>query len=240
MTSAEARILELYRVFNARDFDGFFDMLAPEVDWTNDTDDTRLIGKEALRAYIHDETGVVRAEYAPIKVQTLGDGRVTVLAQQVILSTVDGTAWSDIRVRHTFQIENGLVTRMDSERNPSEADGDPEPLLTALYDAVERREVEAVMALFHPDARVIDNLEHAALSGLDDIRAYYLRLFSTIQVASALISTRRLADDSIEASVHVSVRGADGGFWWEGPVTITYRLQDGLILGTVVTKAPES
>lgn len=240
MTPAEARVLELYRAFNGRDFDGFFSMLSPRVDWTNDTDDSRLIGKDALRAYILDETAQVRAEFAPIHVHTLDNGGVSALVQQTILSTADGSVWSDTRVRHTFRFEDDLLARMDSERDLRAAAPNVEPLLTSLYEAIERQDVDAVLALFHRDARIPDSLEQAALVGRDQIRAYYQRQFATIRVQSSLLATNELSDGRVEAFLHVLVQGSTGGFWWEGRVTATYRIEGGLITEMVVTEPPGS
>mgnify|MGYP000297668190 CR=1 FL=1 len=240
MTSPEARILELYRAFNDRDFDGFFGMLSAQVERTKDTDDSRLVGKDALRGYILDETAKVRAEFAPILVQTLDDGGISVLVQQTILNVADGSLCSDTRVRHTFRLEGDLVVRMDSERDVRAADAHVEPLLTSLYEAIERQDVDAVLALFHPDARIPDSLEQAALVGHDQIRAYYQRQFAAIRVGSSLLATNLLPDGRVEAFLHVLVHGSTGGFWWEGRVTATYRIEDGLITEMVVTEPPGS
>lgn len=230
MTAAEDRILELYSAFNGRDFDGFFEMLAPDVDWPNDTDDTRLIGHSALRVHLLNDTAALRAEYAPIQTKTLEDGRVSVLSQQRIYSTADGTVWSNTWIRHIYALRNDLVVRIDTERDVHGGDGEIEPLLTRLYDAIDRRDIEAVMSVFHPDARIPDSLEQVMVSGRKAIRAYYKRQFAAIQVASSLLSTKRLPDDGVEAALHVLVRGAAGGFWWEGPVTATYHTREGLIV----------
>lgn len=232
MTAAEDRILKLYRLFNGRDFDGFFAMLAPDVDWPNDADDTRLIGRDALRVYMLNDTAALRAEYAPIQTKILSDGRVSVLARQRIYSVADGTIWSDTTIRQLFTLRDDLVARMDAQRDIAAASGEDslEPLLNTLYEAIDRRDIEAVMSVFHPEARIPDSLEQSTVCGREAIRAYYLRQFAAIQVASSLLSTKRLPDDSVEASLHVLVRGSTGGFWWEGSVTATYQTRDGLII----------
>lgn len=231
MTAAEDRVLDLYDVFNARDFDGFFKMLAPDVDWPNDTDDTRLVGRDALRVFMFNDTAALRAAYAPIQAKTLDDGRISVLTRQRIYSAADGSTWSETHVRHIFTLQGDLVARMDAERDVSGSDGlDPlEPLLTTLYDAIDRQDIETVVSAFHPRARIPDSLEHTTVSGLEAIRAYYLRQFKVIRVTSSLLSTRRLANGSVEAVMHVLLRGSAGGLWWEGPVTATYQTRSGLI-----------
>ena len=237
MTPSEARILELYRAFHGRDLDGFFGMLTLDVNWTNDTDDSRLIGKDALRAYLLYDTAPVRAEFAPIHIQALDDHRVSVLAQQVILSAADGSVWSDTRVRHTFTLVENLVARMDAERDVREADASTEALLTGLYEAIDIEDIDAVVALFHLDARIPDSLEQGAIVGREEIRAYYVRQFATIHVGSSLLSTRLLADGRIEAHLHVQVHGVEGGSWGEGRVTATYRVDGGRIIEMVIDKS---
>lgn len=225
MTAVKARILELYRAFNGRDLDGFLRMLAPQIDWTNELDDSRVIGKDALRAHMLDQAAT---RYTPIHVTLLNDGRVAVLVQRAIGS---GAAGFDTRARHTFQLENDLVVRMDSQPKLGPVEDEAlEPLLVALFDALDRQDIDATMATFHPQAHMPDGLEDTSLSGLAEIRAYYLRQFATVRIDYALMSTRHLADDSLEALVHVLVRGLGGGFWWEGPVTVLCQIKDGLII----------
>jgi len=126
---------------------------------------------------------------------------------------------------------------MDGEDDRHEADAAVEALLTALYDAIDRQDLEAVVALFGPDARIPDSLESVTVVGRDQIRAYYLRQFATIQVGTSLLSTRRLPDGRFEADLHVQLRGAAGGSWGERRVKATYRIDDGKISEMVVDEA---
>lgn len=232
MTSAEARIMALYDAFNGRDFDDFFDRLAPDADWPNDMDNTRLVGKDAIRAYILHDTASLRAAYTPLCVRALSEDRVAVIVQQVITSTHDGSVWSKTRARHVFQLKDGLVSRLDAEQGGGGGAELTSPLgrlLTRLDEATERQDIEAVMAVFHPQATIPDHLEHRTMTGREEIRAYYLRQFETIRVAASLLWLQRLTEDRYEAISQVQVRGVDGGFWWEGPVRVDYRIQDGQI-----------
>ena len=239
MTDAEASVLKLYSAFNSQDFDLFFDLLAEDINWPHETDGGRLSGRAAVRAYVLKDTAAIQAEYAPIQVQDLGDGRVTVLAQKVIFSAVDGSLWSNKRVRHVFQIHEGLVVRMDPDQNVGpDLDGEIQPLLAALFDALGRQDIEGVMAVFHPHARIPDNFETGDLVGLPAIRAYYLRQFTAIQVAGSITALKPLGDGRFEATVDIMVRGPGGGFWWEGPVLTEYRIEDRLIVGMQVNNSP--
>lgn len=127
-----------------------------------------------------------------------------------------------------------MITPMDIENQPRAADASAEALLIGLYDAIDRQDVDAVVALFGPNARIPDSLEGATLVGRDHIRAYYLRQFAAIHVSCSLLSTRLLPDDRVEAFLHVQVRGAEGGSWGEGRVQATYRIDGGKITEMIV------
>lgn len=239
MTDAEARVLKLYSAFNGPDYDVVLDLLAEDIDWPDEASGARLSSKTAVRASMLEHAATHRAEYAPIAVQEHGDGRVTVLAQRVSLDAIDGSLRSNTRVRHVFQLREGLIVRMDAEQSVNAAlDGDVQRLLAALHDAIGRHDIDGVMASFHPNARMPDSLEHVDLVGLPAIRAYYLRQFEAIQVAASVTDLKPLGDERFEAIVDVMVRGPGGGFWWQGPVTTHYRIQDGLIIEMEIDDNP--
>jgi hypothetical protein len=231
MTSAEARITALYDAFNGRDFDDFFERLAPEADWPNEIDNTRVLGKDAIRAYMLNETAALRAAYTTLYMRALSEDRVAVIVQQVITSAHDGSMWSKTLVRHVFQLKDGLVSRMDAEQGGcgAELTSPWGQLLARLNDATERQDIEAVMTAFHPQATIPDHLEQTTITGHPEIRACYLRQFETIRVAASLLWLQRLSEDRLEAISQVQVHGVDGGFWWEGAVRVDYRIQDGQI-----------
>lgn len=124
--------------------------------------------------------------------------------------------------------------RIEPDLGPEPADASVVALLTGLYDAIDRRDIEAVAGCFGHDARIPDSLEGEIVVGRDAIRAYYLRQFATIQVNTSLISAHRLPDGAIRAHLLVRLDGAEGGSWGEGQVKVTYRLHAGQITEMVV------
>jgi hypothetical protein len=126
---------------------------------------------------------------------------------------------------------------MDGEDDRPGADASVEALLSALFEAIDRQDLDAVLAHFGSEARIPDSLESATVVGRDQIRAYYRRQFATIHVSASLLSTRRLPDGRVEADLHVQVRGAEGGSWGESRVKATYRIDDGKISEMVVDEA---
>lgn len=126
---------------------------------------------------------------------------------------------------------------MDGDNDRHAADGSVESLLGGLFDAIDRQDIDAVLAHFASEARIPDSLESAIVVGRDQIRAYYLRQFATIHVSASLLSTRRLPDGRVEADLHVQLRGAEGGSWGERRVKAIYRIDDGRISEMVVDEA---
>lgn len=123
----------------------------------------------------------------------------------------------------------------------SQADADQtlEALLSRLHDGVTRRDIETVVACFHPAARVPDSLEGGFATGLDQIRAYYLRQFATVQVDASLLSVLHHDAGMADTLLQVMVRGADGGFWWEGQVRALYHLSENLIVAIEINDSPD-
>ena len=126
---------------------------------------------------------------------------------------------------------------MDGDNDMHAADASVEALLSGLFDAIDRQDIDAVLAHFGSEARIPDSLENATVVGRDQIRAYYLRQFATIHVSASLLNFRRLPDDRVEVELHVEVRGAEGGSWGESRVKATYRIDDGKISEMVVDEA---
>lgn len=123
--------------------------------------------------------------------------------------------------------------------SPADANRTFEALLSRLHDGIVRSDIETVMGCFHPTACIADSLEGGLVTGLDEIRAYYLRQFAIVRVDAALLSVLHLDVQTADTLVQVMVRGADGGFWWEGQVRVAYQLSDGLIASIAVSETPD-
>jgi ketosteroid isomerase-like protein len=231
MTASERRIQDLYRAFNGRDFEAFFALLTEDVDWPNEIDGGRLGGQAAVRAYMLEDTSTLRARFEPLQMQDLGADRVTVLARQTIFSAADRAVLSTTPVRHLFHLRGDRIARMEIVEEPASAGLDEiRRLTTTLHDAVERCDIEGVMSVFHPEARMPDGLEHVELVGLDAIRDYYLRQFAAIRTSASVIALKAVDQHRFETVIHVRVRGIGGGLWWEGPLPAVYQTRDGRII----------
>jgi ketosteroid isomerase-like protein len=111
----ETLLRRAYDAFNARDIDGALALMHPDVDWPNGMEGGREHGHAAVRAYWERQFSMVDSRADPEAFEELPDGRMSVTVHQRGRS-LDGEAIWDERVRHVYEIRDGLVTRMDIDR----------------------------------------------------------------------------------------------------------------------------
>lgn len=114
MEDAHALLAKVYEAYNRRDFDAFSVLLAPDVDWPDQIEGGRLIGREAVRAYWARNDRSITVDSAPVSFADLPDGRIAVDVNQIVRNLA-GQVWSDSCVRQIFTLRDGKVTRMDIE-----------------------------------------------------------------------------------------------------------------------------
>lgn len=101
-----------YDAFNARDVDAALALMQPDVDWPNGMDGGRERGRDAVRAYWTRQFGLIDSRVEPLAFERTPDGRIAVDVHQVVRD-LDGAVLSDSRVRHVYELRDGLVVRMD-------------------------------------------------------------------------------------------------------------------------------
>lgn len=114
MEDAHALLAKVYEAYNRRDFDAFSAMLAVDVDWPDQIEGGRLIGREALRAYWARNDRSIKVDSAPVSFADLPDGRIAVDVNQIVRN-LGGQVWSDSCVRQIFTLRDGKIARMDVE-----------------------------------------------------------------------------------------------------------------------------
>jgi hypothetical protein len=107
----EALIRRGYSAFNDRDIDGALAAMAPDVEWANGWEGGHVHGHEAVRAYWTRQWAELDPHVEPVEVVVAGD-TAEVRVDQVVRRP-DGTELRAGRVRHRYQIRNGLIGRMD-------------------------------------------------------------------------------------------------------------------------------
>jgi ketosteroid isomerase-like protein len=104
-----------------------------------------------------------------------------------------------------------------------------------LYASFNARDIEAVIAVLHPDVDWPNAWEGGRVRGHDAVREYWTRQFAAIdgRVEPTAIVTK---GDTVTVTVHQIVRDHDGNLLSDGEVTHTYTFDDdGLVVRMDVT-----
>jgi ketosteroid isomerase-like protein len=104
-----------------------------------------------------------------------------------------------------------------------------ERLLRAVYDAFNRRDVEAVLAAMHGDVDWPNAWEGGRVHGRDAVREYWRRQFAEIAPHVEPQDFRVTDDGRVAVSVHQVVRSLDGALLADQIVTHVYAFRDGLV-----------
>jgi hypothetical protein len=111
---AQALLVRVYDAYNRRDFEALAAFMTPDIDWPNQIEGGRVVGRETVKAYWLENDKSIRGDVAPVTFVALPDGRMAVDVNQIIRN-LGGQIWSDSCVRQIFTLREGLVARMDIE-----------------------------------------------------------------------------------------------------------------------------
>jgi len=113
-----------------------------------------------------------------------------------------------------------------------------EEALRAAYEAFNARDIDAALALMHPDVDWPNAWEGGRVTGREAVAAYWRRQFEQI---SSTVTPERFApgpDDAIDVTVHQLVRDAKtGDLQSDTHVLHRWRLKDGLVVRMDVVDA---
>ena len=109
--------------------------------------------------------------------------------------------------------------------------GDREALLIRLYEAFNRKDIDAVMAALHPDVSWPNLFGEGRLHGHDAMRAMWRDQFSRIDPEGTPISFATLPDGRVEVMLAYVVRTLEGKLFTEGIGTESYCFGGELIIG---------
>jgi ketosteroid isomerase-like protein len=230
MDDAQALLTRLYEAYNRRDLAAFLALLTTDVDWPDQIQGGRLIGSDAVATYWTTNDQLITVDAAPLSFFTQPDGRLAVDVNQIVRNLA-GQTWSDSCVRQIFTLRDGKVARMDIElldKKPTTTTATD--LIVQYYDAIERRDIEAILATIHPDVRFQDFLESGQIEGLAAARDFYQRMFA-FAPALDLITVDTLPDERVRAVFQSSIHSPSGHLWSDTRLEAVYTLADGLIQG---------
>jgi hypothetical protein len=102
-------------------------------------------------------------------------------------------------------------------------------LLKRLYDRFNARDMEAVIAMMHPDVLWANGMEGGHVSGHNEVRNYWTRQWALIDPHVEPTGFATAPDGNIVVEVHQTVRDREGTLLSEKAVGHIFRLEDGLI-----------
>jgi hypothetical protein len=111
-------------------------------------------------------------------------------------------------------------SRMDDER---------ERLLRTVYEAFNRRDIDAVLVTLHPDVDWPNAWEGGRVHGHDAVRAYWTRQFAEIAPHVEPQAFSLTDDGRVAVEVHQVVRSLDGAPLADQIVSHVYGFRDGLV-----------
>lgn len=110
-------------------------------------------------------------------------------------------------------------------------------LIVQYYEALARRDIEALMATMHPNAEFGDFLDGGEVIGPIAIRAFFQRMFDTLAPDFDLITVAVQPDGRMRAEMQVATHDRSGHLWSDTRSYALYDLVDGLIHGIALQAA---
>lgn len=106
---------------------------------------------------------------------------------------------------------------------------DEEQLLRRAYEAFNTRDIEAALALMHPDVDWPNGMKGGRELGHDAVRAYWTWQFGVIDSHVVPVGFERDDEGRVVVDVHQVVRDLDGVVLSDGHVRHAYTFRDGLV-----------
>jgi ketosteroid isomerase-like protein len=103
-------------------------------------------------------------------------------------------------------------------------------LLTAMFDAFNRKDFAAAGACLHPDTDWPDTLGEGRVHGAQAVQATWIDHRRHVEAQVSLLSCEPDGEDGVRARLYYVVRTPDGRLFSEETGYQLYRFRDGLIV----------
>jgi nuclear transport factor 2 (NTF2) superfamily protein len=103
-------------------------------------------------------------------------------------------------------------------------------LLIFVYDAFNRRDVDSILVLMHPDVVWPNGMEGGWVHGREAVRAYWTRQWGMVDPHVFPLEFQAEEDGSIAVDVHQVVRDLSGAVLLDRTVRHAYLIKNGLIV----------
>lgn len=109
--------------------------------------------------------------------------------------------------------------------------GETEALLTRLYEAFNRKDIDAVVSALHPEISWPDLFGGGRLQGHQAMREMWRDQFSQIDPEATPLAFTTLPDGRVRVEISYVVRTLDGKLFTDERARNTYSFKDGRIIG---------
>jgi len=101
--------------------------------------------------------------------------------------------------------------------------------LKNLYEAFNKREIETIISLMHPDVKWANGMEGGFVYGRDQVREYWRKQFEIIQGQLEPLEYETDENNRSIVTVHLVVRDLEGNLLLEKTVQHIFTIENGLI-----------
>ena len=105
-------LLRCYGAFNARDVEGALALMHPDVTWPNGWEGGWVNGRDGVRDYWQRQWAAIDPRVEPRSFRTDAEGRISI-SVHAIVRDLTGKVLSDQTVEHVYEMQDGLVRRME-------------------------------------------------------------------------------------------------------------------------------
>ena len=112
-------------------------------------------------------------------------------------------------------------------------------VLRKVYEAFNVRDIDACLAVMHPEVDWPNGWEGGRVHGHEGVREYWTRQWAAIDPSVEIAGSRTEEDGRIALQVHQVVRDLEGKILVDGMVEHVYRIEDGLVRRMDIREALE-
>jgi hypothetical protein len=112
----------------------------------------------------------------------------------------------------------------------------PETILDNAYSAFNSRDIDAALAIMHPDVCWPNGMEGGIENGHEEVREYWTRQWQLINPHVEPLQYKRQLDGKIKTLVHLVVHDLAGNLLTDENLYHTYTIEDGLITKMEIQK----
>ena len=114
MYAHQGLIKHVYAAFNARDIDAILKVMHADVKWSRAWEGDYAIGHDEVRAYWQRQWKEINPNVTPVGFHQRENGTLEVEVDQLV-KDLDGNIIFNGKVKHIYEIDNGLLQQMNIE-----------------------------------------------------------------------------------------------------------------------------